>query len=193
MVVDGAYRTGITSRSSYHPLRLVDYYDTLEHEVSSEVKESLSSDIANSMKLVPELEASIIMHNLGIAFLCMSFVIRFEDNNATAGMTYKSIALKLFRQSNTLYSKAISQRSIAHMYMPDYLRAMTAMLHSLIQTLQQHCIETPSSSGDDNMPSISEEIRHYISVMNDVNSKRYGIKLWIDKLGFKSITTAKAA
>lgn len=173
----------LSLNGTFHPIRLDNLYHSTDYDVTKTPTNEMSSTLSFNPKMV-ELEASIIMHNLGIAYFGMSILC--SGHNPHNVIKYQANALQMLRKSYGIYANVIQDRTCINndidlclrcFQTPFYFRGMTILLNNLIQ-LMIHI--------HPNHYNINE-IEYYISVKNRVDRKVMDVKLWNEQLGMQSI------
>jgi hypothetical protein len=182
----------------YHPIRLEGCYnDTYDRTAVVDTREGISKTT------VPEFESSILLHNLGLAYLCMSLICcktpttssMMTTNHHTAflSLQYRNKALQCFGKSYVIYAKALSMPTTSYPSSNDcldwtfHLQGMILIVHNIIRMFQmcRNDLDIPCMEYD-------ATLQHYQTVLNHTIQKLQDTQVRNDMLGFTCVTAGAA-
>jgi hypothetical protein len=178
----------------YHVIRLEGRYNDTYDGTSI-----VETDERSDEESVPEFETSILLHNLGLAYLCMSIICcnniptasmmtTRHHHEAFLSLQYRNKAFQCFGRSYVIYAKTLSAMTTIHpSSMTTHLLGMILILQNILQMFHMcRCfIVIPCMEYD-----IS--IQYYQTIMDQTILELRDTQVWNHMVGF-TCTTAGAA
>jgi hypothetical protein len=197
-----------TYPTSYHAIRLEGRYnDTYDcHPHNMEARKGLAEGT------VPEFESSILLHNLGLAYLCMSMIcchttpttssimMTTKHHDASLSLKYRNKAFQCFGKSYVIYAKTLSL-STSSPYSKDcldriyHLQGIILIVRSILQTFQlfRRCctdvVAIPSSTSSE---YDDVTIQYYQAVMDHTIQQLHDTHGWNHMVGLNCVTASAA-
>jgi hypothetical protein len=154
---------------------------------------------------MPEFETSILLHNMGLAYLGMSIVLSnssvlLDDVLSVKALHYQNRAYLCLRKSFILLAKTISDRTttttsiqLLHCYdMSLRYRSMILFLHNIFQMFNGWYYYDANDSHRHDNQWYQNERDQYTAAFDHIVRKLNIMKQWHDKLGLRSAAAGAA-
>jgi hypothetical protein len=172
---------------TFHPIRLEGRYNDSSDLCHNDVMKSYTTDRSASSILsmdveTPKFETSIIFHNLGLAYLGMSFGCLCSEKYTTNARRYRDRAYQCLRKSFVLaktiiFDRATISTKLSCWDIPILFRGMILVIHSILQMIH-FCYDINGEKED--------EMNQYITTLDHLIQKLDDTKYWNQQFGLLS-------